>query len=61
MQLFPCLILAKGFLRLYKRFSVAVLCGCFERVSLELKLATAAAFLLTFTGFLLGMSNTWRL
>ena len=61
MQLLPCLILAKGFLRLHKRFSVTVLCSCFEKVSLELKLAVAMAFLLTFTGFLPGMSNTWRL
>ena len=30
-------------------------------MSLELKLAVAMAFLLTFTGFLLGMSHTWRL
>ena len=32
-----------------------------ERMSLELKLATATAFLLTLTGFILGMaSHRWR-
>ena len=31
-----------------------------EWISPELKLAVAAAFLLTFAGFLLGMSHGWR-